>query len=130
VAIAVACLGEAYEQLDVGTADRLEMELFRPAQKAYGRGRRTHATFARRFGFPAREFDLPAPGVSSQGVRSFVQRAVTAAEGASTRIAELQDSMLPIESGDAELRAGLAEVRELLDGLPSSAARFLRALGR
>jgi hypothetical protein len=38
--------------------------------------------------------------------------------------------MLPIESGDAELRAGLAEVRELLDELPGAARRFLRILGR
>ena len=38
--------------------------------------------------------------------------------------------MLPIESGDAELRAGLVEVRELLDGLPGTARRFLGILGR
>ena len=38
--------------------------------------------------------------------------------------------MLPIEAGDPELRAGLAEVRELLDEVPSQARVFLRTLGR
>lgn len=74
--------------------------------------------------------ESPTPGLSSQGVKSFVERAVAAAGEADTRIAELQDSMLPIESGDAELRAGLSEVRELLAGLPLAARQFLRVLGR
>jgi hypothetical protein len=130
VALALACLGEAYEQLDVGTADRLEAELFRPAQKAYGRGKRTHAQFAERVGLPTREFESPSAGLSSQGVKAFVQRAVIAAADADRRIAELQDSMLPIESGDAELRTGLNEVRELLGEIPGPAGRFLRTLGR
>ncbi len=38
--------------------------------------------------------------------------------------------MLPIESGDAELRAGLTEVRDLVAGLPERARALLRALGR
>ena len=38
--------------------------------------------------------------------------------------------MLPIEAGDAELRTGLAEVRELLDELPTRAHAVLRTLGR
>jgi len=38
--------------------------------------------------------------------------------------------MLPIESGDAELRAGLSDVRELLDPVPAVARQFLRTLGR
>ena len=42
---------------------------------------------------------------------------------------ELQDSLLPVESGDAELRQGLAEVRELLS-LSVPAREFLRTLGR
>jgi hypothetical protein len=130
VALALACLGEAYEQLDVGTADRLEAELFRPAQRAYGRGQRTHARFAERVGLPTREFESPSPGLSSQGVKAFVQRAVIAAADADRRIAELQDSMLPIESGDAELRTGLNEVRGLLGEIPGPAGRFLRTLGR
>ena len=130
VAVALACLGEAYEQLAVDAADRLEADLFRPVQKAYGRGKRTHAQFAERVGLPKREFESPSPGLSSQGVKAFVQRAVIAAADADRRIAELQDSMLPIESGDAELRTGLNEVRELLGEVPGPAGRFLRTLGR
>jgi hypothetical protein len=68
--------------------------------------------------------------VASQGVKAFVQRAAAAAVDADRRLAELQDSMLPIESGDAELRTGLSEMRELLANAPAAAGRFLRTLGR
>ena len=37
---------------------------------------------------------------------------------------------MPVEGGDAELRAGLAEIRELLAPVRMSAATFLRTLGR
>jgi len=130
VAVAVACLGEAYDLLSVMGADRLEAELYRPVQKAYGRGKRTHSQFAQRTGLDGREFEAPPPGRRSQGVKAFVERAVTASADAERRISELQDSMLPIESGDAELRTGLTEVRELLSELPGAAREFLRTLGR
>src|SRR6266545_7572630 len=125
LALAVACLGEAFEQLDTGSADRLEAELFRPTQKAYGRAKRGYAGFAQRHGLPTREFESPSPGVSSQGVKVFVERAVSAAAEGDHHIAGLQDSMLPIESGDAELRAALSEIRELLAELPVPARQFL-----
>ena len=130
ISLAVACLTEAYEHLSVTSADRLEAELFRPIQKAYGRGKRTHSQFAERTGFPARGFEPPSAGLPSQGVKSFVERAVIAAAEADRMVADLQDTMLPIESGDAELRSGLTEVRELLDELPNTAREFLRTLGR
>lgn len=129
-ALAVACLGAAYEQLSVMAADRLEAELYRPVQKAYGRGKRTHDQFAERSGLPGREFDPPSAGRPSQGVKAFVEGALNAAASADHRVAELQDSLLPIESGDAELRAGLAEMRDLLGELPSAVRVFLRTLGR
>ncbi len=47
LALATACLGEAYEQLDEATADRLEDGLFRPVQKAYGRAKRTQSAVRR-----------------------------------------------------------------------------------
>ena len=128
--LALACLGEAHEQLDVTTAERLEAELFRPVQRAFGRGKRTLSGFAQRFGLEAREPQSPASGVRSQGVKSFVERAVAAADEADRSIAELQDTMLPIESGDPELRAGLTDVRESLAELPIASRDFLRALGR
>lgn len=130
IGVASACLGDAYEQLSVMAADRLEAGLYRPVQKAYGRGKRTHAQFAERCGLEGREFESPPPGRPSQGVKSFVERAVTAAAEADRGIADLQDTMLPIESGDAELRSGLSEVRDLLAELPLPAREFMRTLGR
>ena len=38
--------------------------------------------------------------------------------------------MLPIEAGDEQLRASLAEVRELVDQLATPARGFLNTLGR
>lgn len=129
-AFSVACLGAAYELLSVTSADRLEAELYRPVQKAYGRAKRTYTQFAERNGFAPREFEAPSAGRPSQGVKAFVEGAVVAAADADRAIAELQDSMLPIESGDAELRAGLSEAREHLEDLPVAAREFLRTLGR
>src|SRR5262245_5174521 len=130
IALALASLGEAYEQLDEQTADKLEQELFRPVQMAYGRAKRTHAEFARRHGLPARPFEPAAPGVPSQGIKGFVSGAVEAVRRADRALATLQDSMLPIEVGDAELRAGLQDVRRLIAGLPEQARQLLRTLGR
>jgi len=130
IAIAAACLGAAYELLDELTADRLEAELFRPVQKAFGRAKRTHSQFAVRMGLPGYDFEAPSAGLPSQGVKSFVERAVGAAGAGGGTVADLQDSMLPIEAGDPELRVGLAEVRELLDQVPGRAREFLRTLGR
>src|SRR5262249_3836300 len=125
-----ACLGEAYEQLDDATADRLEQELFRPLQKAYARAKRTQSSFAERFGLEATALAAASPGLASQGGKLFVTRATTAATEADRRIADLQDSMLPIEAGDAELRAGLADIREQLTSVPGASTAFLRTLGR
>jgi hypothetical protein len=130
IALATACLGQAYEQLDEPTGERLEDELFRPAQKAFGRAKRTYGQFADRVGLPAREFEPPSVGLPSQGVKRFVERAAQASADAGQTVAELQDTMLPIEAGDPELRAGLAEVRELADQVPGRARGFLRTLGR
>ncbi len=130
IALAVASLGEAYDQLSVDSADRLEAELFRPAQKALGRARRTLDGFGRRVALSGRDLEAQSPGLKSQGAKLLTEKAVTSAEEADRSIAALQDSMLPIESGDAELRAGLAAVRELLDEVPIAAREFLRTLGR
>jgi hypothetical protein len=127
---ALASLGEAYEQLDDHSADRLETELFRPIQTAYGRAQRTHAGFAERHGLPGRTFEPAAPGIPSQGVKGFLDSAVEAVGRADAALSTLQDSMLPVEVGDPELRAGLAEVRGLLDTLAGRTRQFVRVLGR
>jgi hypothetical protein len=128
--VALAALGAAYEQLDDQTADRLEAELFRPVQLAYGRARRAHAGFAERHGLPGRAFEPASPGHASQGVKGFVEAATDAAREADGTLSTLQDSMLPVEVGDAELRAGLADVRALIGPLPASARRFVSLFGR
>ena len=130
IAVALAALGAAYEQLTTGPADKLEEELFRPVQMAYGRAKRTHAGFAERQGLPGRTFTPAEPGLPSTGVRGFVDSAVSATSGADIVLAELQDSMMPVEVGDPELRAGLAEVRELLGDVQARAREFTRVLGR
>jgi hypothetical protein len=130
IAAALAALGGAYEQLSTRPADRLEEELFRPVQAAYGRAKRTHAGFAQRQGLPIRTFTPANPGLPSTGIRGFVDNAVASVAEADAVLAELQDSMMPVEVGDAELRAGLAEVRELLGDVRSRAREFTRTLGR
>jgi hypothetical protein len=55
---------------------------------------------------------------------------VIAAGEADQMIAELQDSMLPIEVGDPELRAGLSQTREALGAVPVRARELVRTLGR
>ena len=127
---AVASLGEGFEALPEGSADRLEGELFRPVQKAYVRTKRTRTAFAQRVG---RDTDEPQPkpvGPPSQGAKGFIQEAVAAASQADLILSELQDSMMPVEGGDGELRAGLSEIRELLSPIRVSAGSFLRTLGR
>jgi hypothetical protein len=130
IAAALAALAGAYEQLTTVPADRLEEQLFGPVQAAYGRAQRTHAGFAQRHGLPRRTFSPAAQGLPSTGVRGFIDNAVGAVDEADAVLAELQDSMMPVEVGDAELRAGLAEVRELLGDIPARARGFTRTLGR
>ncbi|MBA3328826.1 MAG: hypothetical protein H0T43_11055 [Solirubrobacterales bacterium] len=128
--LALAALGAAYEQVDERTGDELEERLFRPVGMAYGRAKRHHAAFAGRHGLAAREFEQPPPGRPSTGAKGFVEDAVRAASRADAILATLQDSMLPVEVGDPELRAVLGEVRELLGGVSRSAREVVRTLGR
>jgi hypothetical protein len=127
---ALAALGDAYDQLDEHTADVLEERLFRPAQAAYARAQRTHAGFAERHGLEGRTFEAASSGAPSRGTRAFVEEAIEAFEEADGILIELQDSMMPVEVGDAELRAGLADVRARLGELPDRGHDLLRTLGR
>jgi hypothetical protein len=130
IGFALMSLGEAYEQLDEGSADRLEQELFRPVQLAYGRLKRTHAEFAARHDLPKRTFEQATLGAPSHGVKGFLENAMEAIGKADGELATLQDSMLPVEVGDPELRAGLEEVRTVLGELRGRARQFVRTLGR
>lgn len=127
---ALANLGEAYEQLDENSAERLEQEIFRPLQMAYGRAQRTYSEFAARHSFPGRPFVQGAPGAPSHGVKGFLEETAAAVSGADGELAELQDSMLPIEVGDPELREGLAEVRRLIADVGAHTRELMRRFGR
>jgi hypothetical protein len=130
IELALSYLTDAYELVDEGLADRLEEELFSPVQASFGRARRTLSEFTRRY--QLRDFTPSddAPGSRPHGARELVEGAADAIEQADHWIAELQDSMLPVEVGDTELRAGLSETRELMDALPGRARALVRVLGR
>jgi hypothetical protein len=130
IGTALATLGAAYEQLDERNANRLEEELFGPVQHAYGRAKRAHSEFADRHGLESRPFSTPPAGVPSTGAKGFIDHAVAAAARADSVLGGLQDSMLPVEVGDPELRAALTEVRELLGHVRSRARELERTLGR
>jgi hypothetical protein len=130
LARALAALGAAYELLDEHKADELEEAMFGPVQVAYGRARRTHREFAARHGLPGRTFTTPTPGAPSGGLKGFLEDAVGAVTSADATLATLQDSMMPIEVGDAELRAGLANVRERVADVPQRARALTRTFGR
>ena len=130
IGLALAALGAAYEQLDEHNADRLEAELFRPIQLAYGRAGSAYAQFAERHGMASGAFAPPSPGIPSIGAKGFVDNAVDAAAEADRALSALQDSSLPTEVGDRELRASLTEVRELLGGMRQRARELERTLGR
>ena len=130
IGLALAALGAAYEQLDERNADRLEEELFGPVQRAYGRAKSAYAQFAERHGMPSRTFPTPSPGVPSTGAKGFIDGAVVATAEADNALSALQDSSLPTEVGDVELRAALTEVRELLSRVRQRARELERTLGR
>ena len=129
IGVALTALGEAYEQLDEQTGDRLERDLFRPVQSAYGRAQRTHSEFATRTGLRTRTFTAPAVGLPAEA-RDEVARAVDQLHLADDTLGTLQDSLLPVEVGDPELRAGISEVRSLIAPVPARARELLRILGR
>lgn len=130
IGLALGELEGAYELLDEGGADALEARLFRPVQLAYGRARRTYTEFASRHELPTRGFESAPAGAPARGAKGLIEGAVSAAARADAELAELQDSMRPVEVGDQELRAGLAQVREQLGMVPGGARELLRTLGR
>src|SRR5579875_2150091 len=129
LSIAMAALGEAYEHLDEQSGDRMEAELFRPLQGAYGQLKRTHSEFAQRVGLPGRDFP-PAPPPAPEDPRASLEHAADAIGAADEILAELQDSLLPVEVGDQQLRSGLSGTRTALARLPEACDEFIRTLGR
>jgi hypothetical protein len=130
IGLALGYLGEAYEQLDTMLADSLEQELFSPVQAAYARARRTRAEFAGRYGVAEPGEPHQASVSQPSGPRALIEAAANALEQADHWIGELQDSMLPVEVGDEQLRGGLSATRSMLAALPARARELLRTLGR
>jgi hypothetical protein len=130
IGFALAALGAAYEQLDEQNADRLEAELFGPVQLAYGRAKRTHTGFAEQHGLASRPFEGSTAGLPSAGAHGFIDDAIRAVAEADSGLAALQDSSLPAEVGDVELRGALRDVRELLGSVRQRAQGLQRTLGR
>jgi ABC-type transporter Mla subunit MlaD len=127
--IALAELAEAYEHLDEALADRMEQDLHRPVQSAYGQLKRSNAEFARRAELtepPIPESNRPAP----ENPRVALENAADAVQSAEDMLAELQDTLLPVEVGDQELRAGLSAVRTLIARLPAACDELVRSVGR
>jgi hypothetical protein len=103
LAVALACLGEAYELLDEGAAAVLEEQLFHPVQSAYGRARRMYAEFAARHGLPESQAPPPSSGTHSSHPRVYLQR---------------------------ELRDGISSVRELIAPVPGRIQSLIGVVGR
>ena len=127
---AVAALGAAYEALDEDSGDRLEEALFRPVQLAYGRAKKTATSFAERTGINVPPVSSRPEGPPSRGVKGYIEDASEAVFLAESILTELQDSLSPVEVGDAELRAGLADVRSRIEGIPGAAGAFVSRFGR
>jgi hypothetical protein len=130
IELALDYLSDAYEQVDVNLADRLEEQLFTPVQAAYARARRTRSEFVGRHALADVDGHAARPVARPHGAASLIEAAGDAAGQADQWIAELQDSMLPVEVGDEQLRAGLSETRGLLTPLPARAHQLVRTIGR
>ena len=130
LAVALGLLSGAYDLLDERSAEQLEEQIFRPVQLAYGRLRRTHSEFAARSELPGRDF-APAPeGAPARGLQGLVEGALAEVQAADGELATLQDSMLPVEVGDAELRAGLQQARAGLAAVSPAVRAMMRTFGR
>ena len=126
---AMAALGEAYDLLDDPTADRMEATVFKPVQASVGQLKRTLAEFATRYKLPAPVFEtagLPAP----TNPHTTLDRVIELVQAADDTVADLQDSLLPVEVGDTDLRAGLSRARTLIGPVPDAADGLIRMLGR
>lgn len=130
IALALAALGAAYEQVDEYSGDRLERELFRPGQAAYAKAKRAYAGFAARHGAATRAFEDRSPGLPSTGGKGFIEKAAEAATSADAALASLQDSPLLVDVGDRELRDAIANIRTDLAGIRGGARELVRTLGR
>jgi hypothetical protein len=128
---AIEALGTAYEALDEHAADELERHLYAPI------GLAAKTLLAAVTAFAARSdetFERPVakhfPGGREDGARQHVDAAIAFVGESDEILAELQDSLIPVEVGDAALREGLSATRRTLAPLPQAARELERTLGR
>jgi len=126
---ALAAIAEIFDHLDEPTADRMEAIVFKPLQGGYGLLRRTLTEFAARSGLEPPQFYEPPVALPS-GAHAVLEHISEWAGEADQIIAELQDTLLPVEVGDPELRAGLSGTRTQIAKVPSAVVELLRTLGR
>jgi hypothetical protein len=131
ISTAIAYASAAHERLDDTSADRLEAQVFAPLQKALGTLRRAAGGFAARHGDPAASSSAPPPEPHpSQGVAALLEGCGAAARTADEHLGALQDSLVLVELGDADLRAGVSDARRRLGEVPTALRAFTRTLGR
>ena len=126
---ALAAIAEIFDHLDEPTADRMEAIVFKPLQGGYGLLRRTLTEFATRSGLEPPQFYEPPVALPSSA-HAVLEHISEWAGEADQIIAELQDTLLPVEVGDPELRAGLSGTRTQIAKVPSAVVELLRTLGR
>ena len=131
IATAIAYAIAAYDQLDDTSGGRLEEQVFAPLQKALGTLRRAAGGFAARHGDPATSpGSPPAEPHPSQGVAALLESCAAAVRAADEHLGSLQDSLVLIDLGDADLRAGVSDTRRRLGEVPAALRAFVRTLGR
>ena len=123
-------LGDAYEWLDEQTADRMEDEIFRPAQAAYGRAQRTHAAFSERHELTRSHFDEAGHTGHPGDARGAIERAAASLTEADAILATFRIRCCRSTSAIRSCAPGSRAVRELIAPLPHQARQLLRMLGR
>ena len=95
---------------------------FRDVLEPFARSIRGGVTFVRMVDGENRPVEQQPAGVSPTGATGFIHQAVESISEADRTLTGLQDSMLPVEVGDAALRSGLVEVRDRYGDFPSGRA--------
>ena len=125
----VAALGEAYEQLDEQSGDRMEAVLFRPLQTAYGQLKRTHAEFAARSGLPGRDFPAPAQG-APEDPRARSSAPPTRSRPPMTHLRSCRTRCCRSRSATRSCAPACPARARTIAPLPAACDDFVRTLGR
>ena len=121
---ALAALGAAYELLDENSADRLEDELFRGVQTAYGRAQRTHAVVRRALLAAGPHLRAAQPPACRRRARARSSSApARRSTRPTTRSSSCRTRCCRSRSATASCAPDLAEVRTLVEAPAGPRAR-------